>query len=123
MYKIAIERTFSASHALKLPDGSMEPVHSHEWRVRVSVFRDQLDAMDLVMDFHELEQIVDRIIRPLYGTDLNRVAPIGGNGLNPTAEHVARWIADQVALDLPEPVSLRSVMVGEAPGCTVVYRP
>ncbi|HEX8913236.1 MAG TPA: 6-carboxytetrahydropterin synthase, partial [Humisphaera sp.] len=61
-FEIATVRKFAAAHALKLYDGSMEPVHGHNWRVRVRVAADRLDAIGVVMDFHDLERFVDAIV-------------------------------------------------------------
>ena len=123
MYEITIEKTFAAAHALKLPDGSSEPVHEHNWRVSVTVARQRLDGMDTVMDFHDLEAIVGQIIAPLRDRHLNEVRPFVDGQASPSAEKVAWWIGTATARRLPDPVSLVSVTVGEAPGCAAVFRP
>ncbi len=123
-YQITIEKVFAASHALRLPDGSSEPIHGHNWPVRVTIGSDQLDAMDCVMDFHELERIVDGILAPFQTAHLNDVPPFSQEtqGINPSAERVAEHIARSVAAKLPAEVKLIQASVGEAPGCTAVYR-
>lgn len=120
-YQITIEKVFAASHALRLPDGSYEPTHGHNWPVRVTVGSDQLDAMDCVMDFHELERIVDGILAPFQTAHLNDVPPFS-QGINPSAERVAEHVGQAVAAELPGHVKLIEASVGEAPGCTAVYR-
>src|SRR4051812_27370017 len=35
-FEITTTRTFSAAHQLRLPDGSIEPLHGHNWRVKVT---------------------------------------------------------------------------------------
>lgn len=120
-YQITIEKVFAASHALRLPDGSLEPVHGHNWPVRVTVAADQLDAMDCVMDFHELERVVDGIIAPFHSRHLNDVPPFS-EGTNPSAERVAEHIGTAVAAALPAGVVVVEASVGEAPGCTAIYR-
>ncbi|MEM1107679.1 MAG: 6-carboxytetrahydropterin synthase [Planctomycetota bacterium] len=130
MYEATIESTFSAAHALRLPDGSLEPLHGHDWRVAVTVASAGLDAMDTVMDFHELEKLVEARVAPWRHQNLNAVAPfVGGEGdiqglaINPSAERVAEQIAAAVSVGLPEGVGLQEVSVGEAPGCIARYRP
>jgi len=120
-YQITIEKAFAATHALRLPDGTLEPVHGHDWPVRVTVASDKLDAMDCVMDFHELERIVAGILEPFGGRHLNDVPPFS-KGVNPSAERVAEHIGATVAAALPDGVTLVEARVGEAPGCTAVYR-
>lgn len=122
MHQIAVERSFHASHALRLPDGSLEPAHAHDWPVTVTVAADALDDMETVMDFHELEKIVDRVIEPFADLHLNDIAPFA-DGVNPSAERVAEHIAHGVRAALPKRVRLISVALGEAPGCTAIHRP
>ena len=126
MYAISIERTFSAAHALRLYDGSLEPLHGHDWKIHLTVEADELDQIDVVMDFHDLERMVDGLIQSFHNGNLNSVAPFadeqGALTLNPTAERVAWWLGTQVAAQLPKHVRLGAVRVEEAPGCTAAYR-
>jgi 6-pyruvoyltetrahydropterin/6-carboxytetrahydropterin synthase len=130
-YEISIETTFSAAHALRLPDGTLEPLHGHDWRVRVSLASGQLDAMDCVADFHEVERIVKATVAPWRHGNLNIVGPFCVDDelkINPSAERVAQVIAEAVLQHWPKHTDaakpqLISVAVGEAPGCTATYRP
>ena len=130
MFEISIDAVFAASHAILLPDGSLEPLHGHNWPVRVTVASDTLDAIETVMDFHELEQLVESIIGPWRNRHLNDVAPFsdgkgapGGLAINCSAERVAWWIGEEVKRRLPPRVRLVGARVGEAPGCFATYRP
>lgn len=122
-YRITTEAVFTAGHALRLPDGGYEPTHSHDWPVAVTVESEELDAMACVMDFHELEKIVADVLEPWRGKHLNDVPPFAGQAINPSAERVAEQIARAVAAKLPQGVSLTEARIGEAKGCTAVYRP
>ena len=123
MYQIITEARFTASHSLRLPDGSYEPVHSHDWPVAVTLQSEVLDGMACVMDFHELEKIVADVLAPWHNKHLNDVAPFANEAINPSAERVAEQIALSVARQLPETVQLVEARVGEAKGCTAIYRP
>lgn len=127
MFEITIERIFSAAHALRLPDGSFEPLHGHDWRVAVTVAAAQLDAMDTVMDFHELEATLETIIGPWRNANLNQSRPFAGPDgqltINPSAERVAEQIGLGIAGTLDASIALIEAAVGEAPGCTARYRP
>lgn len=127
MYEIEIHRTFSAAHAIRLDDGTLEPVHGHDWDVTVVVAADDLDAMEVVMDFHALGATLDALLVNVHNRHLNEVAPFADADrvlkINPTAERVAWWLGQEVARDLPKAVRLEKVTVGEAPGCTATYRP
>ena len=108
-FNISTTREFAAAHQLRLYDGSMEPLHGHNWRVRVTVAADKLDSIGVVMDFHDLEKIVDRIVVPWHNTHLNEVSDF--RELNPSAENVAYRIGTTVRL--PESVRLSRVEVWE----------
>jgi len=118
-FEITTVRRFSAAHALRLYDGSLEPTHGHNWKVRVVVAATQLDAIGVVMDFHELERLIDAIIEPMHNRHLNELATF--QQLNPSAENVAVVIAE--ALKLPQNVRLASVEVWETDDNSAVCRP
>lgn len=127
MYEITIQRVFAAAHAIRLPDGSLEPIHGHNWNVEVTVESDQLDGIETVMDFHDLERVVNALLAQVHNRHLNEVPPFagpdGGLRINPTAERVAWWLATEVSAQLPAGVRLVSASVSEAPGCIARYRP
>ena len=116
-FDITTTREFSAAHQLKLYDGSLEPLHGHNWRVKVTVSAEKLDAIGVVMDFHELERLVDAIIMPMHNGHLNNLAAFAE--MNPSAENVALHIAR--SLKLPT-ARLVSVEVWETTNNSAVYR-
>src|SRR5205823_1540185 len=119
-FEITTTREFSASHQLKLYDGALEPLHGHNWRAKVTVGAHKLDAIGVVMDFHELERLVDGIIGGMHNRHLNEVSPFA-DGVNPSAENVALTIAR--GLKLPAGVTLASVEVWETSNCSAAYKP
>ncbi|MEX2214283.1 MAG: 6-carboxytetrahydropterin synthase [Phycisphaeraceae bacterium] len=129
MYEITIHRVFAAAHAIRLYDGSIEPLHGHNWTVEVTAQAKELDAIEVVIDFHELERIVDALLAKVNNRNLNETPPFspyatGSNaGINPSAERVAWWIGTETAKQLPGHARLVSVKVGEAPGCVATWRP
>ncbi|MEM1445513.1 MAG: 6-carboxytetrahydropterin synthase [Planctomycetota bacterium] len=127
-FAITVTTTFSAAHALKLPDGTFETIHGHDWKVDVTVAGDKLDAMETVMDFHVLQDALEAIVKPWRNQDLNRFAPFAGPSpalpkINPSAERVAEHVGQGITGTLPQGVTLESVAVKESPGCTALYRP
>jgi 6-pyruvoyltetrahydropterin/6-carboxytetrahydropterin synthase len=119
-FDITVTREFAAAHQLVLYDGCLEPLHGHNWRVTVAVTTSGLDSIGTVMDFHELERLLDAIIHPLLNCHLNEVPPFR-EGLNPSTENVALHIAR--SLKLPAAVQLTRVEVWETSTCSAVYRP
>lgn len=99
-------------------DGQLEPLHGHNWRVTVTVGRDQLDEVGFVVDFHDLERQLDAVIGRLNNTHLNDAPEM--SRLNPSAENVCVAIAGH--LKIAPPARLVSVEVTEAPGCVAMYR-
>ncbi len=124
MYEITVEDEFCAAHAIVIR-GEREPLHGHNWRVRVTLAGRELDADGLLLDFHALERIVRQTIDPFRDRNLNETAPF--DRTNPTAEQVARHIAESVGRAVcslvPAGVRVASVWLTEARGCSVVYRP
>ncbi|HEV2294058.1 MAG TPA: 6-carboxytetrahydropterin synthase [Tepidisphaeraceae bacterium] len=119
-FEITTTRHFSAAHQLVLYDGSLEPLHGHNWAVRVAVTAPKLDAIGVVMDFHELEQLVDAVVLPMHNRHLNEIEPFKSE-LNPSAENVAVHVGR--SLKLPSGVSLRYVIVWETPENSAAYYP
>ena len=121
-FEITTTCHFSAAHQLRLYDGSLEPLHGHNWRVQVTVAAAALDAIGVVMDFHELERRVDDVTGPLHNTHLNDVPAFAESrgGLNPSAENVALHVAG--SLVLPAHVRLVRVEVWETPENSARYR-
>lgn len=119
-FEIRVSAEFSASHQLRLPDGTLEPRHGHGWSVVVTLAASELDAMDCVVDFHAVERQLKAITGPWDRRHLNDVEPFV-SGINPSAERVAEAVGRGLAFE-PR-VRLVSVEVGEATGCVAVYRP
>ena len=118
MYELSIECDFVAAHAITMA-GECEATHHHRWHVTVIVAGAQLDGDGLLCDFHILEHGLAQIVGRFDDGDLNAIAPF--DRLNPTAEHLAHYIAQQMSERLPEGVALKQVSVTEAPGCCATY--
>lgn len=117
-FQIRVTRSFSAAHALRLPDGTSEPVHTHGWPVTVVCQADVLDAADCVIDFHELQRQLDAIFAPWQGRTLNDCEPFK-SGVNPSAERIAEVIGRAIVVE-PR-VKLVAVEIGEADGCVAIW--
>ena len=118
-FDITITREFAASHQLRLYDGSIEKLHGHNWRVRLTVRAAQLDSIGIVMDFHKLERLLDAVLAPCRERHLNDLPAFAS--INPSAENVALFVARSISL--PREVQLRCVEVWETPTNSAVYWP
>ncbi|MFZ4466312.1 MAG: 6-pyruvoyl trahydropterin synthase family protein [Phycisphaerales bacterium] len=118
MYTVRIERTFSAAHAIDIR-GEREPLHGHDWVVTAELSGESLDSDGLLVDFHDVESSLERIVGRFRNRNLNETAPF--DRVNPTAELVAQYVAVRLAPSMPRGVHVRSVSVREAPGCIATY--
>ena len=119
MLTVSVETRFWASHQLTLPDGSKEPVHSHNWAVTAEVGRDIISNMGLVMDFRRLKALLDNIVAEFDNVSLDGIDYFGQN--NSTAENVARYIYEKLQARLPKDVKLEVIRVTEEPGCSAKF--
>jgi 6-pyruvoyltetrahydropterin/6-carboxytetrahydropterin synthase len=118
-FAIEIEHEFCAAHAIVIA-GTREPVHGHNWRVRVTLAGDRLDADGLLCDFHAAEAELRRIVGPFVNANLNQTPPF--DTINPTAERVAEHIATSMQRAMGPGVQVESVRVTEAPGCAAIWQ-
>jgi 6-pyruvoyltetrahydropterin/6-carboxytetrahydropterin synthase len=119
VYELSVKRDFRATHAVEI-NGIREESHGHDWGVELVVSGAQLDRDGILCDFHDLQRELDRILDGLNDHDLNQTPPF--DRINPTAEHVARYLGETVRAALPEMIALDHVTVTEAPGCAATYR-
>jgi 6-pyruvoyltetrahydropterin/6-carboxytetrahydropterin synthase len=125
MFEASVEETFAAGHALRGYRGKCENVHGHNYRVRVMVAGEELDAAGLLIDFVELKQILRRIIERLDHQFLNDVPPF--DELNPSAENMARYFHQEMSRQLdgsarPNPVRVAEIKIWETDTATATYR-
>lgn len=119
MYEIVVTGHFNATHQLRLPDGALEPVNGHDWRVAVCLRADALDAAGFVADFEAVKAALDRVTASLHHRDLNKLDCFCD--VNASAENVARHIYDCMADAAGWGGKVHSVEVTEAPGCVARF--
>lgn len=121
-YEASVSRAFTASHSLRMPDGSAEPSHEHTWRMTATFRAPRLEpAMGVVIDFLDVEKALDRIVGQLDGTNLNAL-PAFADG-RCSAELVAEHLAGILCSMIAGGSMLYRFAVTEAPGCTAAYYP
>ena len=120
MYEVSVSSTFSASHELRGYPGECARVHGHNWRVRVRVSVEEIDELGMGVDFRGLRGALDKIIRDLDHRHLNDLEPF--QGINPTAERIARLLFSRIGPVLPEGVTVLETRVEEAERDWAAYR-
>jgi len=124
MFTITKEFAFSASHVLQgLPEGHQcGRLHGHNYVVAVELASETLDGTGFVMDYGDLAFVKAYIDTQLDHRHLNDHMI----NLNPTAEHLARWIHHEVQQTLIQR-DLRHIKIGigisETPKTWAWYRP
>jgi len=94
MFRITVEDSFAAGHALRGYRGKCENVHGHNYKVRVTLEGAELNSIGLLYDFKDLKEAIHCAIRKLDHQFLNDVPPF--DVLNPSAENIARYFYDEV---------------------------
>ena len=121
MFEVSVHGSFIARHQLRLPDGTWEPLHEHGWRVEVTYAGPRLNAGGVLLDFVEVERLLAETLTPLQHQNLNILALFRDR--NPSAENVARHIAERMAPETTGAARMQCVAVEEAPGCVARYFP
>jgi len=120
LYEVLVEISFLATHQLRLGDEGLEPLHEHNWRVRVELEGGELGPDGLLVDFVKVKKLLAEIADKLRGKDLGEVAELADE--NPSAENVARYFYEQLRGRFDAGLRLARVTVREAPGCRAGYR-
>lgn len=116
MYELKVKVHFDAAHHLEGYEGKCQRVHGHRWDVEVAIQGNQLDALNMLVDFSEVKKGLKTIIDDqLDHYDLNNVL----NEKCPTAEYLAFWIFDKLSNDTM--LHVASVTVWESPECSITY--
>lgn len=119
IYEVKVQGRFSAVHQLRLADGSLEPVHGHDWNVEVVFRGDRLDAVGMLIDFEDAASALRRVLAEFNYHDLNTLVWLENQ--NPSAERVARAIFERMHAHLGSDCPLAGVCVEEAPGCRAAF--
>lgn len=93
MYYISKRMEISAAHQLHLSYRSKcENLHGHNWIVIVYCYAEELNEDGMVIDFTHIKEKVHNALDHHFINDI----PPFSNGVNPTAENMAKWVVDQV---------------------------
>ena len=107
--------TFEAAHRLpNVPEGhKCARLHGHSYSVEVHVSGEPDAQLGWIMDFADLAEVVNPVIRLLDHYYLNDIDGLS----NPTSENIARWLWQKLEGGLP---SLAKIVVSETctSGCT-----
>ena len=129
MYEVRVTADFAAAHFLKDYNGKCENLHGHNYTVYAHVAGRQLNEGGMLLDFARLKGALREICAEIDHTNLNDMRIFDQN---PSAERIAKYIADRLFEKLPELQSdcanqkncvLKAVDVFETPTSRARYIP
>ena len=126
MFEVTVETSFAAAHQLRNYKGKCENLHGHNYRVRVTVEGESLNAAGLLADFGEVKGLLREISERLDHKFLNEIEPF--TEINPSAENVAWFICGEMQKGLKAgaadaPLRIAEVRVWETDTSVAAYRP
>ena len=109
MYSVAVRRDFIANHFLTGGDwGPENENHAHHYVVEAHFDGPELDQHGYLVDICEIEDALNAIVEQYRDKTLNQLAVF--EGLNPSLEHFARLIWQNIAHQLKS-TNLKSMTV------------
>jgi len=120
MFVLKIVTDFASAHSLRDYPGDCARLHGHNWQVEVSVCSQVLNDSGIAIDFREIKKQTKLVVKRLDHQYLNEIKPF--DVLNPTAENIAKYFFDEIALLIPnKDVKVKEVMIWETPRSAVTY--
>lgn len=121
IWRLTVTDHFSSAHQLRHYQGKCESLHGHNFAVQVQVQGRELDPkLGIVMDFQELKTLLKQVLAELDHRNLNELPEFAE--INPSSEHLARYIFQRLAALLPgSGVTMHAVSVAEGPNTIATY--
>ncbi|WP_298703338.1 6-carboxytetrahydropterin synthase QueD [uncultured Veillonella sp.] len=109
MFTVVKKLEISASHQLKLDyESKCQRLHGHNWIVHIYARAKELNHNGMVIDFGHIKEAIHGRL------DHRHINDIMGD-INPTAENMAKWIADELG------ETCFKVVVQESEGNVAIY--
>ena len=123
MFHVTVEDTFAAGHYLRNYRGKCENPHGHNYKVRVTLYGEELDRAGLLLDFKDLKDVMRDTVNRLDHQMINDLEPF--TVLNPSAENLAKYFYDETQAKLRVAtngrVRVKDVTVWETDTTTATY--
>jgi 6-pyruvoyltetrahydropterin/6-carboxytetrahydropterin synthase len=122
MFEVMIERNFSSAHQLRGYKGKCENLHGHNYRIEIFAKGSELNNIGLLVDFVELKEAADDIVRYLDHKNINELPPFDEE-LNPSAENLAKFILESISSQISDDrVQVYKVRCFETPTSVATYQ-
>ena len=120
MFELIVQASFAAAHQLRGYEGKCENLHGHNWKVDVILAAPETGRLGMVLDFTDVKATVNAVLERLDHTFLNELDAF--REVNPTTEHVARWVFQELGRQFPSGVQVKQVTAWESDHCGASYR-
>ncbi|MBA2339642.1 MAG: 6-carboxytetrahydropterin synthase QueD [Pyrinomonadaceae bacterium] len=121
-FEVMIERNFSSAHQLRGYKGKCENLHGHNYKIEIYARGRELDNIGLLVDFGDLKEAADEIVKYLDHRNINELPPFNEE-LNPSAENLAKYFLEQVRERVAdERVQVYKVRCFETPTSVATYQ-
>jgi 6-pyruvoyltetrahydropterin/6-carboxytetrahydropterin synthase len=126
MFELKVKTRFSGAHQLTMVGQKCENLHGHNWHVEVCVKGMELNSAGVLADFGDIKKAVRQVVDgDLDHKYLNELAVF--QGIQPTSERIAVYIAEQVQAlldeNLEEKLQVSRVMAWESDDACAIYYP
>ena len=98
MFELKVITGFAAAHQLRNFRGNCEKLHGHNWKVEVILSGDKLNETGLLIDFREVKEATDRILKELDHSFLNDLPRFKNE--NPSSENIAAYLFEKLSGEL-----------------------
>ncbi len=120
MFTVFKDYELAAAHFIRGHTGGCQHLHGHNYRVRVHVSAEQLDALGMVLDFADLKAAMAEVLDPFDHRVINDVPPFDVR--NTTAELLAEYVFEEMARRLDDSrVRVSRVEVWENDRSSAIY--
>jgi 6-pyruvoyltetrahydropterin/6-carboxytetrahydropterin synthase len=100
MYRLCLQREFSASHRLIGGDwGAENAQHAHSYRIEWELTSKSLDSHGFLVDLLDIERALDGVVKRYSGCSLNELPDFDRE--NPSLERFARILWRRLSASLP----------------------
>ena len=121
-YEVMIERNFSSAHQLRGYKGKCENLHGHNYKVEIFARGSELNNIGLLIDFGDLKEAADEIVRYLDHRNINELPPFDEE-LIPSAEILAKFFVDYLNSRIDDDrVQVYKVRCYETPTSVATYQ-
>lgn len=120
LYTLKVLADFASAHTLRGYPGACSRLHGHNWKIEAEVEANTLDEIGMAIDFKDIKREVRAVAEELDHQYLNDLEPF--REINPTAEHIARYFFQTLALRLNnERVRVSALTIWETDRACVRY--